>query len=153
MKINLKIWVSLLALGLGHQVMADQYSDSVNLSKEREQVIRDYILDLEKADYQGITSLFTENGSVISTSRGKVLAYDFFYSFLPSIEQANTELHQTFKSSNNSNRYAARFHFNFKLKDGEEGDGEYVDEFIFENDSTKLISVSMFENLKFNLKN
>ena len=33
------------------------------------------------------------------------------------------------------------------------GDGEYVDEFIFENNSAKLISVYMFENLKFKSSN
>jgi len=31
----------------------------------------------------------------------------------------------------------------------ETGDGEYVDEFVFANNSAKLLAVYMFENLKF----
>ena len=151
MKINLKKSIFLLAITIGNNVMAG--SDPVNLNLQREQVISEYILDLGKAEPQGITALFVEDGTVISTSQGNVLAHDFFYSFLPNIEYANTEVHQTFLSKGDGNHYAARFHFDFKLKDGEVGDGEYVDEFIFENNSAKLISVYMFENLKFKSPN
>ena len=153
MKIKHKSFICLLVMALGHNAMATQNSTSTDLQAKREQVIRNYIIDLAKADYQGISSLFAENGTVISTSQGNVNAKDFFYSFLPNIEQANTELHQTFMSQDNENRYAARFHFDFKLSDGEVGDGEYVDEFIFSNNSTNLMSVYMFENLKFSTKN
>ena len=53
------------------------------------------------------------------------------------------------KAKTDQNRFAARFHFKFKLKDGEEGNGEYIDEFVFTEHSTKLSAVYMFENLKF----
>ncbi|CDZ77783.1 hypothetical protein BN59_02073 [Legionella massiliensis] len=151
MKINLKIPAFLLAIAIGHNTIAAEssYSDSVNLDSQRRHVITEYILDLGKADPEGITALFSDGGTVISTSKGEVGAYDFFHSFLPNIESADTEVHQTFLSKGDENHYAARFRFNFKLKDGEMGDGEYIDEFIFENNSAKLISVYMFENLKF----
>jgi len=119
------------------------------LQDERMQVVKQYIIDLQKADYKDITRLFEKNGIVVSTSRGKVNAKDFFYAFLPNIQLASTQLNQTFMSDSDGNRMAARFHFIFKLKDGEEGSGEYVDEFVFSNNSSKLSSVYMFENLKF----
>ncbi len=119
------------------------------LQSQREQVVKRYIRDLQLADEHDISALFAKNGVVISTSRGKVDATDFFYSFLPSIESATTEFHQLFVNQVDSSRYAARFHFNFKLKDNEAGDGEYVDEFVFANGSAKLLAVYMFENLKF----
>lgn len=154
MKINLKTAVFLLAIAMGQNTMAaGSYSDSLSLDSERRQVITEYILDLGKADPDSITALFVEGGTVISTSKGEVGANDFFHSFLPQIESADTEVHQTFWSKGDGNHYAARFHFNFNLKDGERGDGEYVDEFIFENNSAKLISVYMFENLKFKSPN
>lgn len=134
-------------------VMSNYAIAASDLNLERDQVVRQYILDLERADYQGISALFENGGTVVSTSRGNINAKDFFYSFLPNIESATTEFHQAFTSNVDNNRYAARFHFSFKLKDGETGDGEYVDEFIFGTNSAKLTSVYMFENLRFNIKN
>ncbi len=119
------------------------------LTDQREQVAQQYIQDLQKADYKDITSLFEKNGIVISTSRGKVNAKDFFYAFLPEINSATTELHQIFINNIDKNRLTARFHFAFTLKDGEKGNGEYVDEFVFSENSTQLTAVYMFENLKF----
>jgi hypothetical protein len=124
-------------------------NDLTSLKNDREQVVKNYILDLQKADYKDIVQLFEKNGIVISTSKGKVNAKDFFYAFLPNIVSAVTEIHQLFLNANDSNRVAARFHFAFKLKDGEEGQGEYVDEFIFADNSNQLSAVYMFENLKF----
>jgi hypothetical protein len=98
---------------------------------------------------QDITQLFDKNGIVISTSKGKINAKEFFYAFLPEILTASTEEHQAFFSSDNSNHLGARFHFKFKLKEGEAGEGEYTDEFVFMDNSTKLEAVYMFENLKF----
>jgi len=43
----------------------------------------------------------------------------------------------------------ARFFFSFDMKDGYKGHGEYVDEFVFVNNSSKLAAVYMFENLNF----
>ena len=154
MQLKKIFYVFLATIALNNAAIAGQaYSSSDDLNSEREQVVRQYILDLQKADYRAISELFGQEGTVISTSRGNVKAKDFFYSFLPNIESATTELHQVFVNNVDNNRLAARFHFNFKLKDGEIGDGEYVDEFLFVNNSKKLSSVYMFENLKFNQKN
>ncbi len=152
MKINKIPYISLVVMALGpYALAAEQNYSSSDLEAERDRVVHQYILDLGQADYQGISALFEEGGTVVSTSQGNVNAKDFFYSFLPNVESAITEFHQAFVNNVDNNRYAARFHFNFKLKDGETGDGEYVDEFIFVNNSAKLASVYMFENLKFNV--
>jgi hypothetical protein len=120
-----------------------------SLIEEREQVIHQYVTDLQQADYQNISNLFIDGGTVISTSKGPINAKDFFYGFLPEIESAQTELHQALISGTDYNRLAARFKFSFQLKNGETSTGEYVDEFLFANNSTKLVQVAMFENLKF----
>lgn len=149
MQIKCKSYLLFALLTLSNCGVAAQHGVTDSLQSEREKVINQYIGDLKRADYHDISQLFEKNGIVISTSRGHVNAKDFFSSFLPNIETANTELHQSFLSSMDSNRYAARFHFDFKLKDGETGDGEYVDEFIFTDNSALLSAVYMFENLKF----
>lgn len=121
------------------------------LQYEREQVTKQYLLDLKKADYKDIAQLFEKNGIVVSTSRGKANAKEFFYTFLPNVLSANTELHQTFVNKIDVNRLAVRFYLTYKLKNGEAGGGEYVDEFVFAENSAKLLAVYMFENLKFEL--
>lgn len=125
--------------------------DASSLLELRKEVIMHYIDDLQQADYKNISALFEKNGTVVSTSRGKVNAKEFFYAFLPEIASATTELHQTFVSDVDQNRFGARFHFNFTLKDGEKGNGEYVDEFVFADNSSLLTAVYMFENLKFTI--
>lgn len=134
-----------------------QLPDSETIRLERVNVIKRYIKDLQKRDYQDITQLFTKDGVVISTSRGKVDAKEFFYGFLPSLSSANTELYQYFDSglnsnipANKTNHFAARFHFAYEEKTGEKGEGEYMDEFVFAGKySSKLAAVYMFENVKF----
>ena len=153
MTIKITACIFPLLLSLSHYALAGQEYTYSDLNLQREQVIHNYILDLERADADEISSLFEEGGTVISTSRGNINAKDFFHGFLPEIESASTELHQIFSNNIDNNRYAARFHFKFKLKDGQNGEGEYIDEFKFSNNSTKLISVYMFENLKFNVTN
>ena len=148
MKINIAVFVA------GLFVFPLSYATQVksNLLEAREQIINQYILDLQNADYKDITQLFEKNGIVISTSRGKVDAKEFFYSFLPNILHAETKIHQFFINQSDNNHLSARFHFSFTLKDGEEGNGEYIDEFIFADHSAKLSAVYMFENLKFENK-
>lgn len=136
-------------LVLSNSAISAKVNSFDTLQIQRQKVIYQYINDLQNADYKDITNLFVKNGLVVSTSRGNMNAKDFFYAFLPYIETANTKLHQSFFSDTDSNRYAARFHFDYKLKDGESGSGEYIDEFIFMDDSALLSSVIMFENLKF----
>lgn len=146
-----KLYIPLLMTTLSFSAFAGWHYSSVN--PEREKIIHQYILDLGKADHQGISALFEENGKVVSTSRGIVNAKDFFSTFLPNIESATTEFHEVFVSKLDNDHYAARFHFNFKLKDGETGNGEYVDEFLFNKNSTKLSRVYMFENLAYQFEN
>lgn len=123
-----------------------------SVDKTRQQVVTQYLSYLEKADYKAITQLFIKNGVVVSTSKGKIDAKEFFYGFLPEIKSATIETHSRFvQDQENPDKFAARFHFNFVLKDGELGDGEYIDEFIFGSgiNATKLTAVYMFENVKF----
>lgn len=135
---------------LSQTAFASELQTSSDLNAERNHVIREYIQDLERADYQAISSLFEDGSTLISTSRGNINAKEFFRSFFPNIESASTEFHQAFVNQVDGDRYAARFHLNYTLKNGEKGNGEYVDEFVFASNSSKLSHVYMFENLKFN---
>jgi hypothetical protein len=135
MKMKQMSYLLMSMLIMSSQALAGP-NDALNLKSDRERVMRQYIYDLERADYRDISTLFTENGTVVSTSRGNVNAKEFFYAFLPNIDSARTEIHQVFSNNHDPNRYAARFHFTYSLKDGETGDGEY-----------------MFENLKFKQTN
>lgn len=112
----------------------------------RTQVVARYLADIQNADYKDITSLFEPNGIVVSTSRGKINAKEFFYSFLPDIQSARIDTHQVFSGNG---RLAARFYLTYTMKDGEKGAGEYMDEFVFSTNSSKLTAVYMFENSHF----
>lgn len=138
--------IGLIGLLCTHVVMA---KEKMPLQVTREAIVKQYIIALGQADYKTITALFEKNGEVVSTSRGKVNAKEFFYNFLPNIVIAHTNTHQYFIHPTDPNRVVARFHFDFKLKDGEEGEGEYIDEFVFNEKSNLLSAVYMFENLKF----
>ena len=149
MKIKQLACAFLTLLTLANSAMAQNQSWPENLQSQRKKVMDRYIMDLQNADYKDIVQLFEKEGYVISTSKGNVNAKDFFFAFLPLIQNAKTEVHQGFYSDRDQNKYAVRFHFNFTLKDGETGDGEYVDEFSFTEGTSKLASVYMFENLNF----
>jgi hypothetical protein len=146
--INTKFVLGMMTL-LALSNIAHAARDNAALKQERAQVVNQYITDLKNADYHDITALFEKDGTVVSTSRGKVNAKDFFYSFLPEIKTADAALQKSYVSTDDINTVAARFHFSYTLKDGEKGDGEYVDEFMFTPDSAKLSAVYMYENLKF----
>lgn len=120
------------------------------LNEARTEVVNRYVADLASANLQDIISLFDANGKVVSTSKGSMNAKEFFYAFLPEIKEAITVINQTFMGVTDTNRMAVRFHFTFKLKDGETGEGEYIDEFVFKNNSVQLSEVIMFENNKYN---
>lgn len=138
-KLMLSVIISVFAT-LGYAGEQDK------LDSERKATCVRYLIDLQNADYKGIVQLFDKNGYVISTSKGHMNAKDFFYSFLPNIRTAKTELHETFIGSGN---YVVRFSFDFEMKDGEKGHGEYIDEFVFVPNMAKIMSVAMFENLHF----
>lgn len=134
---------------LSNTAFANSSEVDAALIDARQKIANQYILDLQNADYKNIVQLFEKNGKVVSTSRGEMDAKEFFYAFLPYIQEAKTEIHQFFKAKDGSDKLAVRFHFTYKMKDGEEGEGEYIDEFIFAHASAKLTQVYMFENLKF----
>lgn len=144
---TLKFLVPLVAFSAVATAHAQPSPDLLNA--KRQQVIHRYVEDLAKADANDIGSLFTDDGIVMSTSRGKNNAKSFFSDFLPMIYTAATDLHQSFISLDDVDRYSARFHLSFQLKDGEKADGEYIDEFVFEKNSAKLKRVDMFENLHY----
>src|SRR5579872_6631657 len=125
------------------------YSHANNINEARLKTIHQYLNNLQNADYKDMKNIFSQNAIVVSTSRGKLDAIEFFNAFLPEVTAGNTQLHQTFISYDDKDRLAARFHLNLQLKDDEKVNGEFVDEFIFDKDSEKLTAVYMFENLKF----
>ena len=139
------LFISLICLTFASASSANTQS----LQTQRETVIKEYLADLAAANYQDIALLFDPNGYVVSTSRGHANAKEFFYAFLPNVTQAHTTLHAAFLSGGTPDTSAARFHLDFQLKDGETGNGEYMDEFVFNPGSTKLAAVYMFENLQF----
>jgi hypothetical protein len=147
-KSSTKFLLSLTAL-LAISNITHAGNDNISLNQERARVVKQYINDLKNADYHDIVTLFEKDGFVVTNSRGKVDAKDFFYSFLPEIKTADATLEKFFIGSDDDNVVAARFHFAFTLKDGEKGDGEYVDEFTFSPNSAKLKAAYMFENMKF----
>lgn len=124
-------------------------SGSSTLEAQRSHVIHQYLYDLENANLKDMISLFTKEGWVISTSKSKINAKDFFSDFLPSIKSAKTVFHQEMLSVDNTEHYAVRFHFEFKLKNGENRQGEYMDEFVFAQNSSRLNQVYLFENPHF----
>lgn len=124
---------------------------SPTLNEARIEIVNRYVDDLASANINDIVSLFDANGKVVSTSKRSMNAKEFFYAFLPEIKEATTVINQTFLGVTDNNRLAVRFHFTFKLKDGETGEGEYIDEFVFKENSTQLSEVIMFENNKYNL--
>ena len=119
------------------------------LNEARTEIVNRYVADLGSANLEDIISLFDVNGTVVSTSKGSMNAKEFFYAFLPEIKEATTLINQIFMGVTDTNRMTARFHFTFKLKDGETGEGEYIDEFVFKNNSIQLSEVIMFENNKY----
>jgi hypothetical protein len=144
MKIKKSFFISVLLIVLSSYSLA-----ASSLEVDREKVVRQYIIALGYADADVISDLFTEDAIVITTSQGKVKAKEFFYFFLPTLESSSTELHQVFINKIKNGPYTARFHFKYKLKNGEATEGEYMDEFLFNQNSAQLKSVYMFENLKF----
>lgn len=133
-------------MGILMTTLAIAHPDNQQIA--RQQTIKAYLRALQQHDKKSMLKLFGRNGRVVSTSRGRTSAEKLFTAFLPSVRSARVNLHQTYMSLDDHNRYGARFHFTWKALDGSAGGGEYVDEFIFEKNSDRLKTVYMFENLK-----
>lgn len=119
------------------------------LMEARLQTVRQYFWNIENKNVEGMSQLFVRNGTVVSTSKGKLPAKEFFAGFLPALNYAKATPSLSYIATNSNEHFAAQFHLNYKLKDGEEGGGTYMDDFLFAKNSNKLVSVAMFENTKF----
>ena len=124
-------------------------TDNLSLDEKRQTTVANYINHLGNANLEGMQAIFGDDSIVVSTSAGEKNALTFFSGFFPLINKAHTELHQRFTSITDKNRIGARFHLDYQLHDGENGTGEFVDEFVFYDNSDQIKAVYMFENLKF----
>ncbi|WP_367606162.1 hypothetical protein [Legionella sp. W05-934-2] len=145
-KLTKSTFATLILLG-SH--LAQAYAEPQSLDEKRQAVVAKYVNNLAQADLEGMQAIFSGDATVVSTSAGEKNALSFFAGFFPLIQSAHTQLHQRFVSVTDTNRLAARFHLDYQLYDGETGNGEYVDEFVFYDNSEQLKAVYMFENLKF----
>ncbi|WP_339057985.1 hypothetical protein [Candidatus Regiella endosymbiont of Tuberolachnus salignus] len=147
MKLKKMSYLAIVLFALTNTAFA---TTSEELAQQRQQVVKKYVNDLGAAKYQEINSLFTKESVVFSTSKGKFNAQEFFEGFLPKVRSASTELKQYFINTEDPDRVAARFYLALTLKDGDgkKHEGDYMDEFVFEKNSDKLLAVYMFENLK-----
>ena len=136
-----------LLTGLFLILMQNSYAQVAvdTLVQQRQEVVAQYITYLGTADLAGMETLFSPNSWVISTSAGRKNALEFFSGFFPLIAKAHTQLHQRFISQTDANTYGARFHLDYQLHDGETGAGEYIDEFVFFDNSAQLQAVSMLK--------
>lgn len=119
-----------------------------DLQSIRKEVVAQYLTDLESGHLDHMITLFEENGTVMSTSKGQVDAKVFFTAFLPHIVSGKIELHQFF-AGDDADHFAVRFGLYLMMDDGWSGYGEYMDDFIFAPNSEKLSAVYMFENTHF----
>jgi hypothetical protein len=116
------------------------------LDQKRKAVVHAYLDNLEHANPSGMDNLFVQDGQVVSTSQGHVNAHQFFFDFLPLIETAKVDVGDIYQSISQQGRYSAGFHFSWVLKDGGQGGGHFVDEFVFAKHTAKLKIVYMYEN-------
>lgn len=125
-------------------VSVNSFADT--LEKERLETINQYLGALQKIDTKLMTSLFTQQGFVISTSKGKVDPMKFFTGFFNELKSTNVKISNLYKDLKYPNHYAAKFKFSWTEKTGASAGGEYIDDFTFADNSNKLLVVNMFEN-------
>ncbi len=123
-----------------------------NYSKRLDQ-IKNYATALQNHDAIKITSLFANNGYVVSTSQGKIDAREFFNNFLPFVLEGKVDVKNYYGEISNSNALAASFELTLKLINGEVVHGFFVDEFLFQKNSDLLEGVIMYENTKYPQQN
>ena len=144
-----KLILGLLTFGvLSFNIVSAQEENS--LQTQRAHVVKEYLLSLEAGDIEHMNELLEEGAIVMSTSQGRVDARTFFANFLPHIVSGQLEIHQEFIGiETETDHYGVRFGLFLVMDDGWSGFGEYVDEFIFPPNSSKLSVVYMFENKHF----
>lgn len=119
---------------------------SYSIEKQRLETINQYLNALKNKDIKTMNSLFSSNGVVISTSKGKIEASQFFSGFLTELKSASIKPFNIYKDINDDDHYAAKFYFSWTEKMGETAGGNYMDDFTFAKNSNKLLQVYMFEN-------
>ena len=133
---------------LNFSVISAQEENSLQI--QRAQVVKEYLLSLEAGDIEHMNELLEDGAIVVSTSQGKVDAKTFFADFLPHIVSGQLEIHQEFIGiETETDHYGVRFGLFLVMDDGWSGFGEYIDDFIFSPNSSKLLAVYMFENKHF----
>lgn len=110
---------------------------------DREEVIRAYLRGLEKGNCNEILELFTSNATVSSPLYGEVEATDFYKQLFEDTSDSKIELYGIFVEVSDSNKYAAHFRYDWKLKNGERVSFRCVDIFDFDEGSSKIKHLSI----------
>lgn len=103
-----------------------------------ENIIREYLHNLESGNYQGITDLFSNNAIVISPLYGEKLVNDFYKELFNDTSQSKITLKNILISTNQENIAAAHFLYEWIMKNDSISPFECVD--IFEFNANKKIT-------------
>src|SRR3989344_5091013 len=143
MKKSVKITLIALLSGLlfVQAVQAGHAQGGFNDTVAKKQIQR-YLNNLQTGNADDMANLFMPNGYVYSTTKGKMNAITFFNAFLPQIKTAQVTIRNIYKQDGGyGSWYAASFHYTYIMKDGEQGGGDYTDEFRFHIGSDRLDGV------------
>lgn len=141
--------LTILFLSLSANSFAKPFEEKNDfLAKERLVTVENYLDSLEHLDSRKINSLFSVQAEVFSTSKGKVKPGPFFSGFFSELKSAKVKTYCIYKGLHDNRRYSARFNFSWIEKSGNTESGEYMDDFVFEENSSKLVKLVMFENKK-----
>lgn len=117
------------------------------LEQQRLENMKTYVALLGKGDYDGITKLFTEDGTVVSSSGIAETSSKFYKKlFTDTINHPSAQLPQLFSSRNNSEVLIASFYFNWQNKKQQPVGAHFIDLFYFAKDSAKFKKVMVFSN-------
>jgi len=148
-KMMKKNYILFAALGLlANTLVESSIAAPDNLEAQRQATIVRYVHDLGTADVNDILQLFDGNAVLFTDSKGRVSAREFFAGFLPSIAKASTNVGSIYKNPGLKNQYLGSFQFVYVKNDGQSGGGNFSDRFVFQNNSSLLHRVDMYE--KFN---
>ena len=104
----------------------------------KEELIRAYLRGLEIGKCKEILELFTNNATVSSPLYGEIAANVFYSELFEDTSDSKIELHDIFVKVSDSNKYAAHFHYDWKLKNGERVSFRCIDIFEFDEDTSKI---------------
>jgi len=141
-------FTAIYVMGLAGIITSAQAEVPSASTPVEKQILR-YLTNLATGNAADMKAVFTPQGYVISTTQGKKPAIVFFTNLLPQLKEEKMTLHRVYSNGKPSGWYSASFHYTFTLKDGEQRDGDYTDEFHVDSVSGKFDQVIMYENLKF----